>query len=106
MTDDLVTIREAAALLRGRGGKPPSPATVYAWAGSGCRPHPGLPAVVLRTMYLGRSLVTRRSWIAEFEAERDRLHVRGIAPRVDVAPRSRKASIKRAARILDEAGIR
>jgi hypothetical protein len=73
-----IPLAEARLLLRGRGGRPPSLTTVYRWAKAGCRPRADLPAVVLRTQYLGPDLGTRREWIEEFEKLRDQLHLKEV----------------------------
>src|SRR5688572_4306519 len=70
---DLIPLREAARLLRGRGGKAPSLSTLRRWANvreGYKRPGYDGPPVLLRTVRLGQDVLTHPDWVAAFERER------------------------------------
>ena len=81
--EDVVSLTDAAKLLpKRRGGKRPHVATLYRWASGGCR------GVVLETIQVGGTLCTSRQALQRFF---EALTV--------------GASIRRAERELDRAGI-
>ena len=103
----LIGLAAAAKLVRGRWGGPPNLGTVRGWARDGYRPAGwrGEPAV-LRTVVMGRDYLTLPEWVEEFARERLRLgQLARRPPLVEPAPRTRKASIRRAEAALDRAGI-
>ncbi len=105
----LIGLAEATMMLRGREGRPPNVATVRGWArpGEGYRPRAwkGEP-VILRTVVVGRDYLTLPEWIAEFE--RERLRIGQLARQRPPAVTARKARAlhRRAAKALDQSGVR
>ena len=71
-----ISVNEAARLLRGRRGKPPSTSTVRRWANTRKGLHPGGPDgpwIALRKARANNEILFMRSWVEEFERERSRL---------------------------------
>ncbi len=94
--EDVVSLTDAAKLLpKRRGGKRPHVATLYRWASGGCR------GVVLETIQVGGTLCTSRQALQRFF---EALTVGADRPALRTS-RQRQASIRRAERELDRAGI-
>ncbi len=111
---EAVGLRAAAQLLRTGQGKAPTPQTMRNWASVGYRPRgwDGAP-VVLKTVRLGIDLVTTPEWVAEFDKARWEMgeQIRRAELERKAAPhsmpmRTRRASQKRAAQYLDQAGCK
>jgi hypothetical protein len=107
-SDEIMGLKAAVPLLRGRGGKPPSVETLRRWAS----PRHGYwpqgkgngPPVLLRVVRVGGEMLTCRRWVQEFERERLR---RGRRPDPLPSMRSekkRKAAVKRALEQLAKMG--
>lgn len=103
-----IGLAEAARLMHGKGGKPPSVVTVRRWANPkrGYRPrnHPG-PALVLHTVWLNNELVTLPEWVRAFEDARLRAGDRQQAAPLARPPVRREKAHARAASALAKDGI-
>lgn len=72
-TKRLISLTEAAKLIRGKGGKRAHVASVRRWASPkrGYRPRGSLAApIVLRTVRIGPDVCTLPEWVEEFERAR------------------------------------
>ncbi len=102
-----LSLAEAAALLRGRGGKRPSLCTVRRWANPrrGCKV-PGRPEpVILTTVRCGQDVLTLPEWVEAFS--RARVSSRPAQPpAVERPPLARSVAARAAAARLDRAGIK
>lgn len=103
-----IGLKAAAALLRGRGGKPPSLDTVRRWANPrrGYRPRGNYagPPLVLATCRLGNDLVTLPEWVEEFERRRFQMGTTRVMP--TRTPRQAAAALRRAEEYLDAQGVK
>jgi hypothetical protein len=99
MSEDLVTLRQAAALLPHRRGRPTAYSTVWRWATRGAR------GVVLETVVLGGGRVTSRQAISRFAAALTRSVAAGRTLRQTRAASlpTRRRAIEQAERVVDRA---
>jgi hypothetical protein len=94
-----ISLTEAANLLpRRRAGKKASPATIFRWASNGIR------GIKLEVIKVGGTLCTSRERLQKFY-EKLTLEAAGELVPPPVTSRSRRASVKRAERVLDKAGV-
>lgn len=101
-----ISLTEAAKLIRGKGGRPPSVVTLRRWANprKGCYPQgAGGPCVVLHTVRVSGDILTTREWVEAFERARVKAGDRLASP--VRSPRAAKAAHRRAEAELDRKGI-
>lgn len=103
-----LTVRQAAKLLKGRGGKSAHLESVRRWISRGCRPGgEGTPVLKLQAVWAAGQWLTSLEWVRAFQVEMARLGAkRRERPEPLALPeRSRRAAYKRSQRILAEMGM-
>jgi hypothetical protein len=97
LSEDVITLRQAAALLPRRRGRPANYSTVWRWATAGSR------GVVLQTAALPGGRVTSRQALSRFVAELTaRADADRLAPRVPSPSTTRGRNVERAQHVVDK----
>lgn len=108
--DKSLTVRQAAKLLKGRGGRSAHLESVRRWISKGCRPGgEGAPLLKLKAVWSAGQWLTCVEWIREFQVEMAREGARRRdrpqPPPLGLPERSRRAAFKRSQRILASMGM-
>jgi hypothetical protein len=105
LAESIVSIREAAALLPGRSGRPTNFSTVWRWILRGIK-RPGDAATVrLEAVRLGGRWVTSREAIARFSAALTAQAIATDKMPVGRTPTARERAHRRADERLERVGI-